>query len=195
MTQFSLSQRIKELRTRKGISQELLAEETGLSLRTIQRIENDETVPRGDSLKRLALALNTSPDEIIDWKIQEDSNYLTIMNLAALTILFFPLLGILIPLILWIAKRDKIQSVNELGKSILNFQITWTLAIFFYSLFLVIGLFGGFLLSEDPNESPLPILLPIIGLYLYNIFMIIFNTVRVYKKKSFHYKPALQILK
>jgi transcriptional regulator with XRE-family HTH domain len=195
MTQFSLSQRVKELRTRKGISQELLAEETGLSLRTIQRIENDETVPRGDSLKRLAQALNTSPDEIIDWKIQEDSNYLTIMNLAALTFLFFPLLGILIPLILWISKRDKIQSVNELGKSILNFQISWTLAIFFYSIFLVIGIFSGFLLSADPNESPLPILLPIIGLYLYNIFMIILNTVRVYNKKSFHYKPALQILK
>jgi transcriptional regulator with XRE-family HTH domain len=195
MTQFSLSQRVKELRTRKGISQELLAEETGLSLRTIQRIENDETVPRGDSLKRLAQALNTSPDEIIDWKIQEDSNYLTIMNLAALTFLFFPLLGILIPLILWISKRDKIQSVNELGKSILNFQISWTLAIFSYSIFLVIGVFGGFLLSEDPNESPLTILLPIMGLYLYNIFMIILNTVRVYNKKTFHYKPALQILK
>lgn len=195
MTQFSLSQRVKELRTRKGISQELLAEETGLSLRTIQRIENDETVPRGDSLKRLAQALNTSPDEIIDWKIQEDYNYLTIMNLTALTFLFFPLLGILIPLILWISKRDKIQSVNELGKSILNFQISWTLAIFFYSIFLVIGIFSGFLLSEDPNESPLPILLPIIGLYLYNIFMIILNTVRVYNKKTFHYKPALQILK
>jgi len=195
MTQFSLSQRVKELRTRKGISQELLAEETGLSLRTIQRIENDETVPRGDSLKRLAQALNTSPDEIIDWKIQEDSNYLTIMNLGALTFLFFPLLGILIPLILWISKRDKIQSVNELGKSILNFQISWTLAIFFYSIFLVIGIFSGFLLSEDPNENPLPILLPIIGLYLYNIFMIILNTVRVYNKKTFHYKPALQILK
>ena len=195
MTQFSLSQRVKELRTKKGISQELLAEETGLSLRTIQRIENDETVPRGDSLKRLAQALNTSPDEIIDWKIQEDSNYLTIMNLAALTFLFFPLLGILIPLILWISKRDKIQSVNELGKSILNFQISWTLAIFFYSIFLVIGIFSGFLLSEDPNKSPLPVLLPIIALYLYNIFMIILNTVRVYNKKTFHYKPALQILK
>jgi transcriptional regulator with XRE-family HTH domain len=195
MTQFSLSQRVKELRTKKGISQELLAEETGLSLRTIQRIENEETLPRGDSLKRLAQALNTSPDEIIDWKIQEDSNYLTIMNLAALTFLFFPLLGILIPLILWIFKRDKIQSVNELGKSILNFQISWTLAIFFYSIFLLIGIFRGFLLSEDPNESPLPILLPIIGLYLYNIFMIILNTLRVYNKKTFHYKPALQILK
>ena len=38
-----LGLRIKELRKQKGMSQEFLAEESGLSLRTIQRIENGET--------------------------------------------------------------------------------------------------------------------------------------------------------
>lgn len=38
-----LAQKIKSLRNRKGFSQEELAEKTGLSLRTIQRIENGET--------------------------------------------------------------------------------------------------------------------------------------------------------
>ncbi len=37
--------RIKELRSRKGFSQEKLADETGLNIRTIQRIENGETEP------------------------------------------------------------------------------------------------------------------------------------------------------
>ena len=82
---YNLAQRVKELRNRKGISQEILAEESGLSLRTIQRIENNETVPRGDTLKRLAIALDTSPDEIIDWKILEDQNYL-ILELDGLKI-------------------------------------------------------------------------------------------------------------
>jgi len=77
MNNLHLAQHIKELRNRKGMSQEFLAEESGLSLRTIQRIENSETVPRGDTLKRLAIALQTSPDEIIDWKIEEDKNYLS----------------------------------------------------------------------------------------------------------------------
>jgi len=52
MSYLNISQRVKELRCRKGMSQELLAEESGLSLRTIQRIENYESEPRGDTLKR-----------------------------------------------------------------------------------------------------------------------------------------------
>jgi transcriptional regulator with XRE-family HTH domain len=52
MNHLNLAERVKELRNRKGISQELLAEQSGLSLRTIQRIENNETVPRGETLKR-----------------------------------------------------------------------------------------------------------------------------------------------
>ena len=127
MNDLNLAKRVKELRGKKGFSQELLAEESGLSLRTIQRIENNETVPRGDTLKRLAIALGTSPDEIIDWKIQEDQNYLLLMNLSALGFLFFPILGIIMPLIMWIFKKEKLKYVDELGKSILNFQISWTL--------------------------------------------------------------------
>ena len=66
MKNLELSKKIKELRTRKGLSQEELSEESGLSLRTIQRIENGETEPRGDSLKKLATSLGASPDELID---------------------------------------------------------------------------------------------------------------------------------
>jgi transcriptional regulator with XRE-family HTH domain len=65
MKDLGLSQRIKNLRKQKGMTQESLAENSGLSLRTIQRIENNETTARGDSLKRLAAALNTSPDKIL----------------------------------------------------------------------------------------------------------------------------------
>ena len=40
-----LAQRIKNLRNRKGFSQEELSVKTGLSLRTVQRVENGETEP------------------------------------------------------------------------------------------------------------------------------------------------------
>jgi transcriptional regulator with XRE-family HTH domain len=76
-----LASRIKELRNRKGLSQEELSEKSGLSLRTIQRIENAETEPLGDSLKRLAMAFDVAPEEIIDWQIQEDQSYLSLMSL------------------------------------------------------------------------------------------------------------------
>ena len=88
-----LSKRLKELRNQRGLSQELLAEDSGLSLRTIQRIENSETKPTGETLKRIANALNVNPDELIDWSIKEDHKFLIFMNLSALTFIFFPVLG------------------------------------------------------------------------------------------------------
>ncbi|MFS4454743.1 DUF4870 domain-containing protein [Maribacter sp. 2304DJ31-5] len=193
----NLAQKVKELRNRKGISQEMLAEESGLSLRTIQRIENNETVPRGDTLKRLAIALDTSPDEIVDWKIQEDQNYLTLMSLSALGFLFFPLLGIIIPLTMWIFKKDKLKNVNELGKSMLNFQISWTLLLFLYYMFLLTGMFGGILGRILPNWNfgIFTMFIPLMILYGYNIIITIYNTVRVYNKKTFKYRPALRILR
>lgn len=198
MNNLNLAQKVKELRSRKGISQEVLAEESGLSLRTIQRIENNETVPRGDTLKRLAIALNVTPDEIFDWKIQEEQNYLTLMNLSALGFLFFPLLGIIIPLIMWIFKKDKIRNVNELGKLMLNFQISWSILLFSYSIIILTGFYGGLLSELNPDNGipgPLLNILPIVILYLFNIIMIVMNTIRAYKSKSFSYKPAFRILR
>jgi uncharacterized Tic20 family protein len=199
MDHLNLAERVKELRNRKGISQELLAEESGLSLRTIQRIENDETVPRGDTLKRLAITLDTSPDEIVDWKVQEDQNYLTVMSMSALGFLFFPLLGIIIPLTMWMFKKDKLKNVNELGKSILNFQISWTLLLFLYYIFMFTGMFGGvFSVVFGNTVSPRSVMgmfIPLIILYGYNIIITVINTIRVYQKKSFNYIPALRILR
>lgn len=191
MKNLNLAGRVKELRNRKGISQELLAEESGLSLRTIQRIENNETIPRGDTLKRIAVALETSPDEIIDWKVQEDQNYLVVMSLSALAFLFFPLLGIIIPLSMWMIKKDKLKNVNKLGKSILNFQISWTLLLFLYYIFIFTGFFGGLGISL----GPLLIFIPLVLMYAYNIFIIVLNTIRVYYRKSLVYKPAVRILR
>ena len=194
----NLSQRVKELRCRKGLSQELLAEESGLSLRTIQRIENNESEPRGDTLKRLAIALDTSPDEILDWIILEDKGYLSLMSLSALGFLFFPILGIILPLIFWILKKDKYKDVNELGKSILNFEITWCLLLFSYFIIIFSGLLGVIMGYLDTIVGPAGILklyLPVIVLYIYNITIIILSTIRVYKNKKHSYIPALKIFK
>ncbi len=69
-----LSKQIKELRNLKELSQEELSEKSGLSLRTVQRIENGESTPRGDTLKRLADALEISPDNFIDIQNSENTN-------------------------------------------------------------------------------------------------------------------------
>ncbi|WP_242203062.1 helix-turn-helix domain-containing protein [Aestuariivivens insulae] len=194
MSELNLAQRVKELRNRKGLSQEDLAEESGLSLRTIQRIENSETEPRGDTLRKLAEALNCSPEDIIDWKIQEDKGYLALLSMSALGFLFFPLLGIIIPLTLWVFKKDKVKGVDLLGKSILNFQITWTLLLFSFYIFLFSGAFG-LLKGLDFSFGPIKIVLLIIVTYGYNLMVTLINTIRIYQGKSFKYIPAIRILR
>lgn len=50
--------KLKEIRTGKNLSQKELSEKTGLTLRTIQRIENNEVKPSLYSLKVIGEALS-----------------------------------------------------------------------------------------------------------------------------------------
>src|SRR5882757_3452434 len=102
MKNTTLAQKVKELRMSAGSSQEELAEKTQLSLRTIQRIENGETQPRGDSLKRLALALGVDTEELTagpsdqrdqpgrQGEQEDNRGFLIVLNLSALAFLVFP---------------------------------------------------------------------------------------------------------
>ncbi|MEY2595876.1 MAG: Helix-turn-helix domain [Bacteroidota bacterium] len=56
-------ERLKELRTSLNCSQKELAEKTGLTLRTIQRIENNEVKPSLYSLKVIGETLKTDVSE------------------------------------------------------------------------------------------------------------------------------------
>jgi len=49
---------IKELRIKKGMTQEELADKTEVSARTIQRIENGDVDPRAYTLQMIAKALD-----------------------------------------------------------------------------------------------------------------------------------------
>jgi transcriptional regulator with XRE-family HTH domain len=186
-----LSKRVKELRNRKGISQNTLAEESALSLRTIQRIENGETNPTGDSLKRLSNALNVNLDELIDWSVKENNRYLIYLNLSALTFIFFPLLGILVPFILWTSKKDKIKNLNTLGKDLINFEIIWTMALFLIPLLL-------FLLTKIGILESLTfgIIFTFAGImYFINLILISLNTLRVSNGKNVKYYPLIKLLR
>lgn len=174
------------------MSQEELAERANLSLRTIQRIENGETAPRGDTLKRIAAALKVSPDELIDWQVQEDNNVVTVLNLSQLGFLAFPLLGVIIPLIIWILKKDTIRDVDAVGQSILNFQISWNLLLF--------SIYAGGLLIIFIRRIVYPELFYsffiVLGfIYLYNIYQILTNTLRYKRTGGVRYGPAFALLK
>lgn len=195
-----LAQRIKTFRNRKGFSQEELAEKTGLSLRTIQRIENGETEPRGDSLKRLAHAFDVSSDEIIDWTVQEDKGFLNSLNLSALSFIIFPLLGVIVPLIIWISKKDKIRNINETAKDLLYFQITWTMLLFIGYTAIIANAFYKINAAGDVNaaiiNSRIILTLVFFGImYLFNLINIIINSVRINNETKVRYYPRIRFLR
>ena len=63
-----VAKKISETRKAKGLTQEELAEKSKVNLRTIQRIENSESEPRGKTLNLIcdALQLDTSELTIIE---------------------------------------------------------------------------------------------------------------------------------
>jgi transcriptional regulator with XRE-family HTH domain len=72
-------ERLKELRTGLNISQKELSEKTGLTLRTIQRIENNEVKPSLYSLKVIGEVLKTDLSEFV--KTSETKPYEFNVNL------------------------------------------------------------------------------------------------------------------
>jgi len=200
MKHSELAQKIKDLRNRKGLSQEQLADAAKINLRTVQRIEAGETEPRGDTLTRIANALNIKPEELIDWTEQEDKGFLAVLNLSALSFFAFPLLGIIVPLALWILKKDKIRNSDKVGKRLLNFQISWCIVLFLgYTLLITSKIFHVAL--PLPNISILnlgrgELLILIIPIfYLTNVVLIIVNSIRSYNGKSVFYQPAFRFLR
>ena len=71
--QMEFGARLKEIRTSLNCSQKELSEQTGLNLRTIQRIENNEVKPSLYSLKVIGEALNTDLSDFI--KTSESKPY------------------------------------------------------------------------------------------------------------------------
>lgn len=193
MKNTDLANKVKELRKRKGLSQELLAEESGLSLRTVQRIENGETDPSGESLKRLSNALNVSPDELIDWTINDDNRYLKVLNLTALTFIFFPLLGIILPFVMWVSKKDKIRNVNKIAKAVINFEITWILILFTGIIINLVFLFTREEMSMSIILSSNLVFATI--MYIFNFVLILFNTIRIHNEKDVKYFPKIKFLR
>ncbi|TCC95053.1 helix-turn-helix domain-containing protein [Pedobacter hiemivivus] len=198
MKNTELAKKIKELRTRKGLSQDELSIAAQLNLRTIQRIESGETEPRGDTLKRLAAVLNVTPDQLIDWTEEEDTTVLMFLNISALSFIVFPLLGVIIPFVLWVSKKDKIKKLNETGKKLLNFQITWCITFFtmnvlyFMAFMFKLKISSSFIPGLGGTESFI-LLIPI--LYGLNIIIIVFNAIRSYKNKTVIYQPAIPFLR
>lgn len=180
----AIGKKIREVRKKKGLSQEELAESARINLRTIQRIENDESEPRGKTLNLICEALDINSEDILDYGKHDDKNYLIFFHLSVLAFLAIPVGNIILPLILWLNKKDKIIGLKDAGANLLNFQIIWsvvsflTLMIFALLKILHIGFYEI-------------IFLMFIALYALNIILSIVFAIEINRGKTHNLYPTI----
>ncbi len=185
MNNASIGERLKYQRKIKGYSQEELAHRTNVTVRTIQRIEKEEVKPHLNTIKLLAVALEIEVDELVVLSDPKEETvkkkWLLLMHATPLVGLFLPLLNVLIPLFLWIHKREDNPIYNEHGIKVVNFQITvLILAVLSFLSLLTIEKWGFFIFI-----SVVPICLGII----------IFNIIYVVQKNKCYYPFSIPFLR
>ena len=122
-------------RKTKGYSQAELSEKTNVTVRTIQRIENEEVNPHLKTVKLLAAALDVDVNDLLeldDPKVETiRKKWLLLLHGTPVLGLTIPLCNILIPLFIWIHKREDNPLYDHHGRAIVNFHITMTMLLVF----------------------------------------------------------------
>jgi transcriptional regulator with XRE-family HTH domain len=133
-------QKITEARKNKGLTQEELADKASVTVRTIQRIESGETVPRNFTLKAIAEALDIPFDELLkknnghispaeQTTDKEDAiHFLQMVNLSSFAYLIIPYVHFLVPMSVLKKKKDNPQ-IRSVGRKIIRTQIYWIIAV------------------------------------------------------------------
>lgn len=132
-------------RRKKGLTQEHLAELSGVTTRTIQRIEKGSVVPHIQTLKILAGCLEIDPELLMDGPegsverpqqqqqqqdLKSNSSIVPLFHLAALIGLSLPILNIILPFVLWLLIRHQNHEYDRQGKQVLNFQLSMSMLLF-----------------------------------------------------------------
>lgn len=135
----NLHERVAKTRKEKGITQEELADMSNVTVRTIQRIESGESIPRSYTLKALAKALDQSyewlaADETVvipaEAQSSDTSHFLKVFNLSCFAYIVVPWIHFLIPaIILHRQKKNLPENVISFGRRIIRRQIYWVVSL------------------------------------------------------------------
>lgn len=167
-----MKNKVKFYREKQNLTQTELAEKSGLSLRTIQRVENGNT-PKGFTIKTLAEALEVDTESLSSKKIELDR--VKIINISVFSFLIIPFGNIIIPTILTF--RSKNETTKSLGKEIISIQIIWTVIM---CLLLIISSFIQHWLSIK-----ISLIYIVLSLFFsINIFIVIKNAISLATKNK-----------
>ncbi|MEO6675411.1 MAG: DUF4870 domain-containing protein [Ginsengibacter sp.] len=175
--EIGLGEKLKNYRRINCLSQDGLAETSGISIRTIQRIEEGKSIGSAYTLNALSSALNinstdliiqVSPNPLPD---SHKTNHLKILNLSAIVVLLIPLANVILPaFIFWKNKDD--EKIKSLGSKIVSFQIFWTFGTLVMSIVIPIVLL---LLFPPLIGSSVPLFVPV---YFISVILNIYFTIR-----------------
>ena len=161
-----MQSKVKLLREQKNLTQTELAEKSGLSLRTIQRIESGQSL-KGFTLKAIAQTLEIEPENLFS---KEEENIqidrAKHINLSALSGLIIPFGGIIFPAILTYRTQDSVN--RELGKSVIGVQI---ILAFVISVLLILS---PFIQHWFSIQFPL-FLVPLMAFIILKLWIVIKN--------------------
>jgi transcriptional regulator with XRE-family HTH domain len=175
-------------REKLNLTQDELAEKSGLSVRTIQRIEAG-SLPKGHSLNALAEALNIPREQLTDTETKAetepsiDYKLVKLINLSSLPFVIVPLANIAVPMLIMYGKKE----VNTLTKQIVSVQIIWTI------LSAIIFLLSPFIGKLFSFQNKLVLLVLIVSV-LINISIILLNTISLDKKNKLRIKLNFSFL-
>lgn len=182
--------KLKSIRELQNLTQEELSEKSGVSARTIQRMESGKE-PKGYTLRVLAKALEVEEDALLYKESEQERseiaeekeeskeaaliNYSSIklINLSSILFIVIPPLNILVPLVLMLAMKQK----NTLAKQLISVQILWTIIapiVFMLGIFLKLG-----------NKFTLIIMILIV---LSNVFIVLRNAIEIDRNKRLYYR-------
>lgn len=193
---------LKNIREEQHLTQEELSSSSGISVRTIQRIESG-VVPKGHTLKALAKALQVSESDLlahpavnedtvtlsatVDANTIESQNTLShidipkikLINLSSILFVLLPPLNVIAPLVL----SRLLKQNNTVAKQIISLQILWIILapiVFILGILLKLG-------------SSFTIVL-IACIALSNVLLILINLAELDRNKRLRFKLNFNII-
>lgn len=176
--------RLAGIRENLNLTQHELAKRSGISIRTIQRIEAG-TTPKGYTLKILLETLKISKGELLgltEPSAAEHKKTLRLINLSSLSF-FIPFMNILLPLLLIRQKKEN----SSIAKHLVNLQLLWTV-----SVIIIVGI-SPFLVRWIGASRQLTLQLLLV-FFLLNLFLILRNAVALENTGQLYFKLNFSIL-
>lgn len=181
--------KVKTIRELQNLTQEELSKNSGISVRTIQRIETG-IEPKGHTRRAIAKALDVEENQLLNNKSNPKTNStknkieltdvevinyaaLKLINLSSILFIIIPPLNILAPLLLMVVMKQK----NKLTNQLISVQMLWTIIapiVFMLGIFLKLG-----------NKFTIVLILLIV---LSNAFIILRNAYEIDKNKKLYFK-------